>query len=404
MKATETESRAIMQANPMTSLLGEALVVDDSPLWMAWEGARRAWLDSKRRKSGRNNTVRAYEVAFKQFFEWAAVPPWQVSPGLAQEWTGYLAREGKEVEDPETGEIRREGLSDASLNQKLAALSSFYDFVQRRYSFRTPDGRDVALWPADRRNPFDAVERPQVSAYDRATFPSTDEIQAILDAINTDCLTGKRDFALLYTIMVTCRRSSEVLHMKWGDLRELEDGDYAFSYRYKGGAIKQAVLNKMCYQAICDYLGADGRPPEEMTAEDYIFIPMDPERVTRLPGREGDEVEANRPISNSMANRILKKYARRAEVDLDKAHIHGLRHAGARLRVRQMKKSGRGVDYAEIMELLGHSNLAVTMIYTKSVLEDPEDPGGDAAARALMPKGKRRRRKKEAAGEQGRLL
>jgi integrase len=86
-----------------------------------------------------------------------------------------------------------------------------------------------------------------------------------------------------------------------------------------------------------------------------------------------------------MANRILKKCARRAGVDLEKAHIHGLRHAGARLRVQQMKESGRGVDYGQLMDLLGHSSLAVTHIYVTRVLEEPEDPGGEAAARALMP-------------------
>ncbi len=34
--------------------------------------------------------------------------------------------------------------------RKLAALSSFYDFVQRRYTVTTPDGRSLTLWPADR--------------------------------------------------------------------------------------------------------------------------------------------------------------------------------------------------------------------------------------------------------------
>jgi hypothetical protein len=36
------------------------------------------------------------------------------------------------------------------------------------------------------------------------------------------------------------------------------------------------------------------------------------------------------------------------------------------------------------MDLLGHSSLAVTHIYVTRVLEEPEDPGGEAAARALM--------------------
>jgi hypothetical protein len=45
------------------------------------------------------------------------------------------------------------------------------------------------------------------------------------------------------------------------------------------------------------------------------------------------------------------------------------------------------VDYIEIIELAGHSSLAVTQIYVQRVLEDPEDPGGEDAAHELLPKG-----------------
>lgn len=380
------EVRTLVPVEPAATSFGEMVVVDDSPQWMAWEGARRAWLDSKRRKSGSENTVRTYQVAFVQFFEWASVPPWQVSSVVAQEWASHL---------------EEEGLSEASVALKLAAMSSFYDFVQRRYSIMSPDGREITLWPADQRNPFDAVQRPQISPYGRAKYPTVEEAKEILNSINTDCLMGKRDFALLFTFLVTCRRSSEILSMKWGDLQEMGDGHYAFRYRYKGGKDRRAVLNRRCYQAICAYLREDGRPPEEMEAEDYIFVPMYPERIQRLnPERE---VDPNQPISNSMANRILKKYARRCEVDEEKAHLHGLRHVGARLRVELMKAGGSGVDIMEVKDLLGHSNIAVTQIYSETVLEDPEDPGGDAAAEALLPKGARRRRK-ESPGEQMELL
>jgi len=43
------------------------------------------------------------------------------------------------------------------------------------------------------------------------------------------------------------------------------------------------------------------------------------------------------------------------------------------------------------------------MIYAGKLLVEPEGPGGRAAAEALLPKG-RERRKKRAAGSQTRLL
>ena len=388
----DTEPGTAIVPSPTPSFLDTATVIDDTPLWAAWDAAQTAWLESKRRRSGGENTVRAYRLACTQFFQWAGVCPWNVSPGHAQEWAIHLS----------TVALDGGPLAPNTVSLKLAALSSFYDYVQRRYTFQAPDGRHLSLWPADRANPFGTVERPKVSPYGHAKFPTTDELLAILSEINCQCLTGKRDFALLYTIATTCRRASEVLNLKWGDIQEISTGDYSFRYVYKGGDERRAVLNRKAFQAICAYLHADSRPLDELTDDHYIFIPLYPDRHLRLPSHTGSS-DPNRPLSNHQANSILKKYARRCGVDLDKAHIHALRHAGARLRVEQMKDRG-GVDYMELMQLLGHSSLAVTQIYSQQVLEDPEDPGGDAAAQALLPKGNRRRRRRQPPEQQGRLL
>ncbi len=387
MKTEAAELTVIPATANLTILDGLVFGDEDTQLWMAWIDAYHHWLEGKRRQNDTGSTAGNYETAWKQFFRWGQVRPWAVTPELAERWAAFLGREGKAVIDRKTGlVVGREPLAKSTFNLKLAALGDFYNFVQKKYD----------LWPADRRNPFDSVDRAKVSPYGRAKYPSGDEAKAILAAINTECLTGKRDFALLYTYMVTCRRSSEILNLKWGDLKQTDDGHHAFNYRYKGGQIKLAVLNRNCYQAIVAYLKADGRWGK-MQEQDYIFIPMDEERIKRI--NPGAEVDPNQPVSNSLVNRILKKYARRAGVEKSKAHVHGLRHAGARLRVQQMRRSRGGVDFEEVMNLLGHSSLAVTQIYASRVLDDPVDKGGQAAAEELLPKSKYRRRQKPA-GEQ----
>lgn len=393
------------QAARTAEFFGNALVVvqeDESVKWLAWEQATNAWLAAKRRRSGRRNTTRAYRCAVTQFFTFARqafdydVPPWEVTPLMAEEWARSLYDADR---------------APATVNLKLAALSSLYDYVQRRYTATGPDGRIISLWPADRANPFDAVERARVDPYGRARFPTVDELKAVLASINTGCLTGKRDFALLYTFAVTCRRASELLELQWGDIQHdpLDDGNriYRYHVRKKGkDQVRRAVLDRNCYRAICAYLEADGRldPAADHypADDDYIFVALDPTRIRRL--RPDAPIEENKPLSNRFANEILKKYARRAGVDEAKAHLHGLRHAGARLRVQQQKEQRGGVDYIEIMHLLEHSSLAVTQIYSQQILEDPEDPGGRAAADALLPKGRRRRKKEVPAPEQARLL
>ena len=80
-----------------------------------------------------------------------------------------------------------------------------------------------------------------------------------------------------------------------------------------------------CYRALCAYLEMDGRPPGRMAAGDHVFVPLHPERVRRLPGHASTSIGRNRPLSVGFANRILKKYARRAGVDGRKATLRGWR-------------------------------------------------------------------------------
>jgi hypothetical protein len=54
--------------------------------------------------------------------------------------------------------------------------------------------------------------------------------------------------------------------------------------------------------------------------------------------------------------------------------------------------------------VLGHSNLAITQVYVKTVAEEPEDPGLAAAEDAFLPKGGKRRRVKKPTTEQMPLI
>jgi integrase len=288
-------------------------------------------------------------------------------------------------------------LSRASVNQKISALSSFFQFVQARYVFRTPDGREVALWPADRANPFGAVERAEIDVYARAQYPSTEEVQAILGAINTETERGARDFALLYTFAVTCRRAREILSLRWGQIEPAADKHWKFKYVYKGGKTKVAPLQNDVYQAMVHYLKKVGRYP--LKADELVFVTLDGERAGRVLDSgvlDCDPAQANRAITNGQANRMLKVYARRAGVDERKAHLHALRHAGARQRYQSAKQAGNA-DLLEISQFLGHSSVAVTQIYAGQVLDDPGDPAGAAAAAAFKPKRKRGRPRKDQA-------
>jgi len=441
--AIATMADADVQEIEIVNQQGQVLrmAVDDSDnRRLAWSMAIDAWLAAKARKSGRTNTRDAYQTALRQFLDWSPYELWEVTPAVAQQWARALETgEGQEWHGIAIANTRsrkahhpactslpadgyREdfdslddaldagyavcgrcatklgmggGLAPASVNQKLAAMSSLYQFVQRRYSVPTPDGREIALWAADRANPFQTVERAEVDTYGRSTYPSYEEVVEILGACNTENPTGARDFALLYTLVVTCRRCSEILNLKWGDIEASGDGNFKFKYIYKGGKVKWAPLRQEVHAVLVDYLKVARRwIPNN---DEYVFLPLDPEKAKRL----GVEVQEDTPITNAQANGILKKYGRRVGVDVRKCHIHGLRHAGARKRYQEAKKAGNA-DLLELSQFLGHSSVAVTQVYSQMVLDDPGDPSGDAAAAAFAPRKKQKRR--NVVKEQGSLF
>jgi site-specific recombinase XerD len=164
-----------------------------------WTQAFDLWLDSRRSE----NTRRAYFLAWEQFLRFTPKFYWEVSKSDIARW----------VDD-----LRSQGLSPETIQQRLAALSSFYTYTNRVYTLVTPDGREQ---PLHNFNPVQAVPRPKVSHYNKAHYLSVAETRAFLHAIPRDTLQGLRDYALFLAYLATGRRNSEIRLLRWGNF-ELE--------------------------------------------------------------------------------------------------------------------------------------------------------------------------------------
>lgn len=324
---------------------------------MTWEQVREAWLASKKVRSGGENTARAYGCALRQLERAMGRPAWELDAEDAQEWASTLSAFA----------------APATVALKLSACRSFYEYARRH----APD-----LW-GTQPNPFELIERPRVSAYGRARYPSTEEVQRLLHAIDASSASGRRDFCLLYLLVTTCRRSSEVLQLRWGDIRPTR-GAWVFHYRYKGGEERVAAMPPQGRAAIVAYLLAAGRDPERMAAGEFVFAPLYPGRARRFARGSAPGAGAPHPISNQQANAIVWKWGRAAGLPREVCHVHGLRHAGARLRIELGKARGQPLDLLDVKALLGHSSLAVTQVYSESILEEPADPLGMEAAAFLL--------------------
>ena len=361
---------------------------EEEARFAVWEDCKRMWLASVERDTATSNTRRAYERDYCQFFlafQLENLMPWQVSrltrPALGRSHAhSGLHRALWQQIDGYIYETRK--YSRATINRKVACMSSFYNFAAFEYTLNGTSG-ERGLWQYA--NPFGSkLLRSDVKAYGRAVWPTTAEIMRLLDVIPTNTITGLRNAALLYGLFGTTRRVSEWIGLQWGDLFEGKDGWY-FKYRYKGDAEKnnqQKIPNKV-WTVLKQYLIESGRWGK-LEADDYIFIAHS-DAAANMKDEDGTPLIANydpahQPISASYVNAVLKRYGRLVGIADNRLHAHGLRHAGAEFRMEC------GADVTEVQKTCGHKNIATTQIYIQNALTKPADAIGDQFIGDVLPK------------------
>lgn len=296
-----------------------------------WGRARGLWLASRRA----GTTRRIYEAALDGLLFYAGKGAWEIVRSDVIGWVEAM---------------KGQRLASTTVQQKLAAVSSFYAFVSTEYTRLDSAGRETPLHPS---NPAAGKTlRPKVTPYGKATWLGDEQVRALLSAIDRSTARGKRDYALLLGYILTGRRNSEWRLAKWGDF-EVTSGTVYYRWEGKGKTDQKLELPPPVWEAVIDFLQAAGRKPK---ANDAIFQPMT-DNALHLPGVKAETWTREKAISLHEANRILKRYCRRAGLDAGRMHVHTLRHTAAMLR----KQAGDTLE--DIQQFLGHSSLAVTQIY-----------------------------------------
>lgn len=299
-----------------------------------WSKAFANWLGGKA-----ENTRRSYQTAWEELLDFTGKMPWEIGSSDIEDYVNSL----------------RQGYSDSTIQQRLAAISSFYSYARDKY-MDIVDGIQVPLYHY---NPAKAVSRPKVEPYGKANPLNLDQVKAFLGAIDIQTVQGKRDYALLLAYIATGRRNTEMRTLTWG---QIENDGHNFWYRWQGkGNSGKYELPATVFHAICDFLSAADRL-HEMNSSSYIFTALS-DHANRLPGVQHNP---DRPLSARYIRDLVKKYARQAGLDPEKIRVHDLRHTAAMLR------QAAGDRYEAIGSLLGHKSPKTTMIYLHRVGGRPD--------------------------------
>jgi integrase/recombinase XerD len=245
---------------------------------------------------------------------------------LAQAWAASAQKEPQ----------RQQGIKAATYNHRLTILSSFYRFARERRFLRME-------------NPIEPIERRKVQDYASARPLFKDQIAAALAKIEQQTLAGKRDYALILLLLGTGRRSSEVRLLKWKDIH-VHDGGITVHFHCKGGKDLYDTLEPRVVRALLAYLKAM-----------FQYNPDEPPSSSVA-------IEPEQPLWLSLSHkRYRQALSQRGLADIFKRYfgitsLHATRHTFALM----MLKSGANV--MDIMQRLGHSNLAITSRYLKSLV------------------------------------
>ncbi len=206
--------------------------------------------------------------------------------------------------------------------RKVAALRSFFKYLNTKAKLISD-------------NPAKDLDSPKIPK-SLPKYLSLDESRSLLSHIDgNDKL---RDYAII-TLFLNCgMRLSELAGINLKDIK-----DDKLTVIGKGNKERVIYLNKACIQAVDAYIEKE-RPKEGIKHphQNALFISRNKQR-----------------LSIKTIQHLVKKHLQAAGLDDTKYSVHKLRHTAATL----MYQHGH-VDVRVLQEILGHTNLATTQIYT----------------------------------------
>ena len=231
------------------------------------------------------------------------------------DYLAFLARDKVKNENSREPEY---GLNAASRARKISTLRSFYKYL-------TVKTKQLAV------DPVADLDAPKINK----TLPrylTLEESERLLLAV--DGRNKERDYCILCLFLNCGLRISELIGLNDADVRD--DNVRVFG---KGGKERIVYLNDSCRDAINAY-----RLVRKIVAGPdckAFFVSSRRKRMSR------DAVHA-----------MVKKTLLKAGLDASLYSSHKLRHTAATLMLQN------GVDVRTVQEVLGHTNLNTTQIYT----------------------------------------
>jgi integrase/recombinase XerC len=262
------------------------------------------------------HTIIAYKKDLEQFFQYLQVQylikePQLVEHTYIRSWMAYLMENG---------------ISAKAINRKLSSLRSFYTYLLKQGEID--------------KNPTSKIVAPKIHKRLPAFVPRN-SIDELFENVNfSDDFKGKRDKLIFDVFYSTGIRVSELVNIKLSDIDESNKTIKVLGKRNKERIIPihESLLKKINEFIIFTKTNISA-------SENYLFL-----------------TEKGKKIYPRLVYTIVNNYLSRVATITQKSP-HVLRHTFATHMLEN------GADINAIKELLGHSSLSATQIYTHNTIE-----------------------------------
>jgi integrase/recombinase XerC len=208
-----------------------------------------------------------------------------------------------------------------SLARKIATCRSFFKYLIREGEIKV--------------NPFKLISTPKLLRK-LPSFLYTEEINRLFELPDRKTPRGLRDMAILELLYASGIRVSELIKLSLNDI-DLNEGEVRVFG--KGRKERIVLLGSHAISALKKYIEL-GRPKLNKLGRKPLFI-----------SRQGTR------LTERSVQRIISRYSKEAKIGR-KVTPHTLRHTFA------THLLGGGADLRTVQELLGHSSLSTTQMYT----------------------------------------
>ena len=282
------------------------------------------------------NTTIAYErdlLRFSTFLAELDLSADQLTSSLMDEFVASLRGRGGSTP-----------LAESSISRAVVAIRNFYSFASREENFL---------------NPIKEFNPPKIPKRLPKAL-SLEEVESLIANAHREAdLMSIRDVALLELLYATGGRVSEIISIKITDISKLGESDtLAIRLQGKGGKERIVPVGRFAQLSLDQYLVRLRPSLLKENRNEYLFLNA---RGTRL--------------SRQSAWSIVDTAAKRAGL-VEHVTPHSLRHSFA------THLLDGGADIRVVQELLGHSSVTTTQIYTLVTIDRLRESYAQAHPRA----------------------